>query len=114
MVCKEHINAVKEFLKQFYTEKKMKCSHTTWVTFEISPGFELNLTERKDQPMTQNMTFEITCETYEELENLAKRFNTKIKSYLCDETTHPYKYYYIDVFGPEGICKVEIHYVEWL
>jgi len=65
----------------------------------------------KDQIMTQNMTFEISCKSLKELEKFAKKFNCKIDSFIATETNHKYRYHYIEIFGPKNICKIEINYI---
>jgi hypothetical protein len=64
----------------------------------------------EDQPLTQNMTFEIGVKSLTDLEAYAKTFDCKIDDFLCDETEYVYRYYYIEIPGPGNICKVEISY----
>ena len=111
--CKEHVKEVKEFLSQFFDEKKDKYSHENWVTFMI-PGtdFKVNLLKGSDQAITQYMVFEIYCDSKEGLEEYAKKYNCKIDSFVATETSQPYRYYYIEIFGPQNICKIEVNYCE--
>lgn len=112
LVCKNHINEVKDFLSKFFKERKGKYNHSGWITFEFNPKFKISLMKGKDQPMTQNMTFEISCKSLKELEKFAERFNCKINSFVATETDYKYRYYYIELFGPANICKVEVNYIE--
>ena len=112
LVCKNNISEVKEFLSKFFKERKGKYNHAGWITFEFNPEFTISLMKGKDQPMTQNMTFEISCKSLKELEKFAKEFNCKIDSFVATETAHNYRYHYIEILGPANICKVEINYCE--
>jgi hypothetical protein len=112
LVCKEHITEVKTFLNKFYKEIKGKYNHPGWIGFQINPYFRVSLMKGKDQIMTQNMTFEINCKSFKELEKFSKKFNCKINSFVATETGHPYRYNYIEIPGPANICKVEISYSE--
>lgn len=113
LVCKEHIHEVKEFLAQFFEEENSKWNHDGWITFMVpGTGFKVSLMKGGDQEITQNMTFEINCESLEELEEQAKKFNTEVDSFMATETSHPYRYYYIEIYGPAGICKIEMNYIE--
>src|SRR3989344_6244651 len=90
--CKEHVKEVKEFLSQFFDEKKDKYSHENWVTFMI-PGtdFKVNLLKGSDQAITQYMVFEIYCDSKEGFEEYAKKYNCKIDSFVATETSQPYR-----------------------
>lgn len=113
MNCKEHVKEVKEFLSQFFEEKKDKYSHNNWVTFLIpNTDFKINLLKGGDPSMAQYMVFEIYCDSKNELEEYAKKYNCEINSFVATETQQPYRYYYIEIFGPKNICKVEINYCE--
>jgi len=112
LVCKNHITEVKDFLSKFFKERKGKYNHAGWITFGFNPRFTISLMKGKDQPMTQNMTFEISCKSLKELEKFAQKFNCKIDSFIATETIHKYRYNYIEIFGPANICKVEINYCE--
>ena len=111
LVCKEHINEVKIFLSQFFKEKKGRYGHAGWITFNYNSKFIINLMKGKDQPITQNITFEISCKSLKELEKFAKKFNRKINSFIATETVNKYRYHYIEIFGPRNICKLEINYL---
>ena len=113
LVCKEYIKEVKEFLSMFFEEKKGRYNHDGWITFEIpNTKFIVNLMKGKDQPMTQNMTFEIGVKSMEELQEYAKKHNSKIYDFIATETVNNYRYNYIEIFGPQNICKIEISYSE--
>jgi len=56
------------------------------------------------------MTFEITCESIDELDAFAKQFGKTIEHFIVTEIEPQYRYSYIELFGPEGICKIEINY----
>ena len=112
-VCKEHIEEVKDFLSKFFEEERGRYNHPGWVTFKVpNSDFLVNLMRGKDQPMTQNMTFEIYLDSKEELENYAKKHGVEVKSFLATETESKYRYHYVEFFGPENICKVEVNYSE--
>jgi len=113
LVCKEHIQEVKKFLSQFFQEEKTPFSYESWITFTVpDTNFRVNLMEGNDQDVTQNMTFEITCNTLEQLKELSKKYNTKIEDFIATETENPYRYYYIEIPGPKNICKIEINFIE--
>jgi hypothetical protein len=115
LVCKEHLKDVKKFLNQFFEELKGKYNYEGWVTFKIpETGFIVNLMNGCEQKLTQNMTFEISVSSIWELKKYAKRYDCKIDSFLCTETKQKYNYHYIEILGPEEICKVEINFVESL
>ena len=115
LVCKEHLDEVKDFLGQFYEEKKGKYNHDGWITFVV-PGttFHVNLMRGKDQDMTQNMTFEMGCDSLEELEQYAKKYGKTIDSFVATETDNKYRYHYIEIWAPKNICKMEISYSQAL
>jgi|GEM_PF-2395975 len=113
LVCKDHIMEVKDFLSQFFPEEKDKYDHDGWITFKFpETGYQVNLMKGVEQDITQNITFEIACDSLEELEKMAEKYNTKVDSFLTTETANPYRYHYIEIAGPAGICKVEISYCE--
>lgn len=113
LVCRDHVMEVKDFLSQFFPEEKDKYSHDGWITFKFpETGYQANLMKGAGQDITQNMTFEIACDSLEELEKVAEKYNTKVDSFLATETANPYRYYYIEVPGPANICKIEINYCE--
>jgi len=113
LVCKEHINEVKEFFSQFFEELKGKYNYEGWITFKIpKTDFIVNLMNGYDQNLTQNMTFEISVASLEELEKYAKKYNCKIDSFPCIESEQNYTYYYIEIFGPKNICKIEVSHLE--
>ncbi len=113
LVCKEHVQEVRDFLCDFFEEKIDKYNHDNWVTFLIlDTNFQVNLMKGNDQPMTQNMTFEIYCDSKEELEKYAEKYKCEIESFVATETSQPYTYYYIEILGPYNICKIEINYCE--
>jgi len=115
LVCKEHVQEVKDFLSQFFEERKDQYSHDNWVTFLITDtNFQINLMKGSDQPITQNVTFEIYCESMDKLKEFAARYHCKVESFVATETAQPYTYYYIEVNGPYGICKIEVNYCEYV
>lgn len=111
LVCNDHIEEVKNFLKQFFEEIKDEYNYSTWITFKIpNSSFKINLMEGLDQDITQNAVIEIYCESKEELERLSKKHNCKNESFLSEESAQKYQYNYIEIQGPKNICKVEISY----
>ncbi|MBT7903217.1 hypothetical protein HN587_05120 [Candidatus Woesearchaeota archaeon] len=109
LVCKEHILEVKEFLKQFFEEEKGRYNHKEWITFKLlNSDFKICLMTGDNQPITQNITFEINCKSLEELKNYAHKFNKKIENFLATATEKPYRFYFIEIQGPNGICKIDI------
>jgi hypothetical protein len=114
LVCKEYTEEVRAFLSQFYTETTGPYNYEHWVSFEIPGGFSINLMEGEDQPITQNVTLQIDPGSLEHLHELGTRYNQPVQNFLCDETDTPYQYYYIEVLGPHGICKIEFSHSEKL
>ena len=113
LVCREHVQEVRKFLNPFLKEKTSKYTHEKWITFQIpNSEFTVNLMKGADQPRTRNFTFEIGCSSMKELEGYAKKFNCKIENFRVTETTPNYTYHYIEIYGPEDICKVEISFCE--
>ena len=113
LVCKEYIQDVRVFLSDFFDELKSGYTHSEWISFKI-PGskFLVNLMRGDDQNMTQNFTIEIYCDSKEKLEEYSKKYLKKIESFVATKSSVKYKYNYIEVFGPQNICKVEISYSE--
>ncbi|MFB6181596.1 MAG: hypothetical protein ABEJ24_01740 [Candidatus Magasanikbacteria bacterium] len=66
----------------------------------------------EEQEITQNMTFEIWCDSMKELEKYANEYNEEIKSFIATETEKDYKYNFIVIPGPQNICKMEINYMQ--
>lgn len=113
LVCKEYLKEVKEFLLQFFKEELGQYSHENWVTLIVpDTNFKVNLMKGNDQPITQNMTFEIYCESFEELKFYSHKFNKPIEKFLVTEVVPNYFYNYIEIPGPYNICKVEVNYCE--
>ena len=113
LVCKEHIKEVQNFLKNFFGEKKGRYNHGEWISFIIpNTDFLINLMEGDDQPMTQNMTFEIYCDSMEELKEFSKKYHSKIENFIATSTGKDYRYNFIEIPGPQGICKVEMSFCE--
>ncbi len=113
MNCKNYVSEVKEFLAQFFEEEKGRYSHSEWVTFKIpKTNFVVNLMSGDDQLITQNMTFEIECESMKELENYAKKYDKKILDFLATKVEKEYRFYYFEIPGPQNICKIDISFSE--
>ncbi len=113
LVCKEHVQETRAFLSQFFEESMDEYNHSKWITFKTPEKFLINLMEGTNQQMSQNVTFEIYCESLEELRKYAGKYNvTKIKSIIATQTQDKYKYNYIEILGPQNICKLEISYSE--
>ncbi len=113
LVCHEHIDAVKDFLNEFFEEIETKYSHQNWITFKIpKKEFHISLMRGPDQPLTQNMVFEVSCSSIKELESFANEHDQETKSFTITETGEPYIYYYIQISGPKNICKIEINFIE--
>jgi len=113
LVCKEHINEVEKFLKQFFKEEKDNYQSGQWVTFQPkNSDFKINLMKGEDQELTQNMTFEIYFNSIDELRNFAKKHKCKIESFKVTNTKQKYIYNYIEILGPNNICKIEANYCE--
>lgn len=115
LVCKESINEVKKFLSKFFKEQKTQYTHSTWITFRIpKTSYTASLMKGKNQKITQNMVFEISCESLGELKKFSNKFKSEIMSFVATETGKPYRYYYIAVGGPKNICKIEVNYIQHL
>jgi len=113
LVCKEHINEIKEFLSQFFDEVKGEYNFSGWITFKTpNSDFIINLMKGKNQELTQNMTFEIYFWTKKELEKFAKEHNCRIKSFEATGSSQRYRYNYVEILGPKNICKIEASYSE--
>jgi hypothetical protein len=113
LVCKNNVAEVRKFLGQFFEERKGKYNHNAWVTFVVSDDdFLINLMRGDDQPMTQNMTFEIDCDSLDELQTHAQKHGCMVQNFLATGAPQKYRYHYIEIFGPKNICKVEISYSE--
>jgi len=111
--CQEHLEEVKTFLSQFFEEEKGRYNHSKWVTFKI-PGTKVNvnLMVDEDQPITQNITFERECDSMEELKQLSKQHKQEIQSFKVTKTKKPYMFYYIEIWGPNKIVKIDMSYEE--
>lgn len=113
LVCKEHLQETKVFLSQFFNESINEYNHSKWVTFKTPEKFLINLMEGAGQQMSQNVTFEIYCKSLEEFREYAKKYNvTEIKSFVTTQAQNKYKYNYIEILGPQNICKFEISWSE--
>ena len=112
LICNDHINEVREFLKQFFDEHSDGYNYEIWRTFIVPGGFRINLLVDNEQLITQNMTFEIYCESLDELKSLADKYKQDIESFPSEDSPQTYTYYYFTVRGPESICKLEISYSE--
>lgn len=113
LVCKEYINEVKKFLKQFFEEEKDGYESPQWITFHPKDSnFKINIMKGENQILTQNMTFEIYFNSMNELKNFAKKHKRKIKSFKVTDTKQKYIYNYAEINGPRKICKIEANYCE--
>lgn len=113
LVCGEHINEVKDFLRDFFKEEKGKYNFENWVTFKTpDTDFVISLMGDADEPLTQNMTFEITPNSFKELEEFAKKYNKEIQSFVATSAPQKYRYHYLEIQGPRNICKMEINFCE--
>jgi hypothetical protein len=113
LVCNEHIDAVAEFLKQFFEEEVDGHTWSSWRTFKVGDtGFTVNLMVDNELSLTQYMTFEIYCKSLEELNELAEKYNARVQSLLATSAPQHYNYHYAEVLGPANICKVEMSYTE--
>lgn len=113
LVCKENIDEVKEFLKQFFEEIKNKYNYEEWISFKFpDSNFQINLMYGHEEDLTQNMNFEISVDSLKELEKYSKKYKREIKNFLCNEAEQNYKFYYIEIPGPKDICSVDISYCE--
>lgn len=113
LVCKKHIGEVEKFLGQFFEKVEDRYTHDEWITFKV-PGsnFLVNLMNGDDQEMTKNITFEIYCDSLDELQKLAQKYSAQIKSFVSTKSATQYRYHYIEIVGPEDICKIEANYTE--
>lgn len=113
LVCKDHLEEVRDFLKDFFFEDNGRYNHSGWVTLLVpETSFQVNLMRGHKQPLTQNMTFEIYLDSLENLQRYADKHGCQIESFFATETAQHYRYYYIEIQGPASICKMEISYSE--
>ncbi len=113
LVCNEYIDEVHSFLKQFFKERIDGYTFEGWSTFEVpDSSFLINLMKDGGQPLTKNMTFEIYCQSMKELEKIAENHGATIENFVSKKSAQHYKYYYIEIFGPQGICKIEVNFTE--
>ena len=120
LVCKEHIDDVKKFLRNFFVEKIGVSGDPERVTFKLlDTDSTINLIVGHNLPMTQNITFEIKCKYKEELEEYAKKHNKKVEDilvashFLGTSIGRPNRFYYIKIPGPHNICKIDINFTEY-
>jgi len=112
LICHEHVKSVRDFLINFFEEIKGKYNHDDWVSFKIpNTDCKVNLMKGSDQELTQNVVFEISCRTMEQLNDFSKKYNIKIDNFVATETGNPYNYSYIQIPGPANICKIEVSYI---
>lgn len=113
LICHEYLKEVKKFLLNFFEETIGECNHENWVTFKVpDSNFSVNLIKGTDQEMTQNMVFEIYCESIDQLKSFAKKYNANIKNFLVAEVKSQYTYHYLQISGPQNICKIEFSYIQ--
>ncbi|MEX0652356.1 MAG: hypothetical protein WD153_02740 [Candidatus Paceibacterota bacterium] len=104
---------MKIFLGRFFEEEIGNYNHQKWVTFQVPHGgFLINLMEGKDQPLTQNLSIEVYCDSLEQLQEFAKTHNTKIYNFTAEQSSKRYQHHYIEIAGPQEICKLEISFSE--
>ncbi len=113
LVCNEHISEVKDFLARFFKEKKDEHNPDGSVTLIVpESNFQINLMKGHNQPLTQNVTFEIIFESIKGLEWFAKKNNTEIKRFLIAKAETPHVYNCVEVSGPYDICKIKAVYYD--
>lgn len=113
LVCHEYLPEVRKFLQQFYEEEQGDFNHEKWVTFVISSSsFRVNLMAGSDQPLSQNVTFEIGFDDMSDLYEFAEKHGAKISSFQVTEVMPHYNYHYVELVGPKGICKLEANFCE--
>jgi len=113
LICNDHISEVKDFLANFFKEKKDEHNSDGSVTFVVpESNFLINLMVGHNQPLTQNVTFEMGSNSRSMLERFAKKNNTEIKTFMVAEAEQLYMYNYVEVPGPYDICKIKIFYRE--
>lgn len=113
LICHDQVKEVKNFLMDFFEETVGEYNHENWVTLKIpNSDFSINLMKGSNQAMTQNMVFEIYCDSMEQLQEFAKKYNTDIKSFLVTEVKNTYTYNYLQISGPKDICKIEFSYIK--
>ena len=111
LVCGEHISEVKDFLIRFFRWKEDEYDPDGSVTIVVpESNFLINLMKGHNQPLTQNITFEMGVESMEMLEKFAKENNTETKILMVSNVEHPYLHYYVEVLGPYNICKIKAFY----
>lgn len=115
LVCKNRIQETRMFLKDFFEEEVGRFNHTEWITFKIPhSNFTINLMKGENQPQTQNITFELNCTSMDELKQYATKYDKEIRNFLAEQTGKPYRFHYIEILGPNDICKIDVSYCEEL
>ncbi len=113
LVCKEYVNEVKDFLKEFFDFFENEYSSKDWVQFRVGDTkFKINLMFGEEDEMTQNMNFEIGVNSLDELKSLADKYNVVVESFVSTESEQDYTYYYMEIKGPKNICNIVISYCE--
>jgi hypothetical protein len=113
LICNDHISEVKNFLINFFEEKKDEDNHDGSVTLIVPEStFKINLMKGHNQPLTQNVTFETNLESKDALEWFAKKNNTEIKMFLISGAEQPCVYNYVEIPGPYNICKIKVFYYD--
>ena len=111
LICNDHISEVKDFLAKFFEEKKDEHNSDNSVTFAVpESNFRINLMVGHNQPLTQNVTFEMGTNSLDWLEKFAEKNNTEIKIFMVAGSQQPQMYKYVEVSGPYDICKIKIFY----
>jgi len=115
LVCREHLNDVNKFLSQFFTPIINEYTHEGWRVFSVpNADFLINIMHGDDQNLTQNMTLEIYLDSLETLKEFSQQHNVILKSFETSKSPTKYKYHFIEIPGPQNICKVEASYSEVL
>lgn len=113
LVCWDNLNDVASFLEKFFTEVFTSYNHSTWRSFQIpEQDFYINIMEGSDLLLTQDMVFEIECDSFDCLQSYASNFDCDIQMFYSEQSSQKYNYHYIEVNGPKNICKIEISYSE--
>ena len=112
LICGDHLEEVERFLSRFFQKKDLENDHQKNVVFLVpNSAYQIKLMRGVNLSLTQGVTLAVVCETRDQLEEFAERTKTEIKE-LTITGDNPYTHHYVEVPGPQNICKIEVNYRE--